>query len=232
MNELITKNSEWIIHFMRQPWPRWTASSTWQLITARLWAENGSSPTKCRHAWKWAVGRFRTTATRGGYPTSRLGGKIRLYRESDIERMLSDSYRPAYRLTGTWFFLGRGAKFAVCPQFAAAIVHPTKTKKEQLTDEASKSASSVSRYAFFSFLRFPSVACFRYRMLVQCVAGSGKVFRWIRSNPFEEDSARNGACRQTLRLPPKPALPLHPCIGTEWLAGWTSVIPGFCLCLK
>ena len=28
-----------------------------------------------------------------------LGGKI-LYRESDIERMLADSYRSAYRLTG------------------------------------------------------------------------------------------------------------------------------------
>ena len=37
-------------------------------------------------------------------------------------------------------------------------------------------ASSVSR-SFFSFLLIsPSVACFRYRMLVQCVAGSGKVF--------------------------------------------------------
>ena len=29
-----------------------------------------------------------------------LGGKI-LYRESDIERMLADGYRSAYRLTGT-----------------------------------------------------------------------------------------------------------------------------------
>ena len=29
-----------------------------------------------------------------------LGGKI-LYRESDIERMLNDGYRSAYRLTGT-----------------------------------------------------------------------------------------------------------------------------------
>lgn len=29
-----------------------------------------------------------------------LGGKI-LYRESDIERMLADSYRSAYRLTAT-----------------------------------------------------------------------------------------------------------------------------------
>jgi len=36
----------------------------------------------------------------GRIPYIQLGGKI-LYRESDIERMLSDRYRPAYRLTGT-----------------------------------------------------------------------------------------------------------------------------------
>ena len=36
----------------------------------------------------------------GRIPYIKLGGKI-LYRESDIERMLTDNYRSAYRLTGT-----------------------------------------------------------------------------------------------------------------------------------
>ncbi|ADV44607.1 helix-turn-helix domain-containing protein [Bacteroides helcogenes] len=37
----------------------------------------------------------------GGYmPYIQLGGKI-LYRESDIERILQDGYRKAFRMTGT-----------------------------------------------------------------------------------------------------------------------------------
>ncbi len=65
MNELITKNSEWIIHFM-------------------------TSIDRLLDSFEHLTANYRPT----------LGGKI-LYRESDIERMLSDSYRPAYRLTGT-----------------------------------------------------------------------------------------------------------------------------------
>ena len=59
MNELINKDSEWIIHFM------------------------GS-----------------LDRNEGRIAYIQLGGKI-LYRESDIERMLADGYRSAYRLTGT-----------------------------------------------------------------------------------------------------------------------------------
>ncbi|WP_199181754.1 hypothetical protein [Prevotella sp. MGM1] len=41
----------------------------------------------------------------------------------------------------------------------------------------------------------------------------------IRSNPFEEDSARNGSAAQPCHCRQSHTLPLHPSIGNRWLTG-------------
>ncbi|MCA6003952.1 hypothetical protein [Bacteroides thetaiotaomicron] len=87
-----------------------------------------------------------------------------------------------------------------------------KKRKERLTDGASK-----FRFVCKSFLSsdFPSVACFRCRMLFKRMAGIGKVFglNTLRRRKILPETA----CRLTLLLPSSHTLPLHPCIGNEWL---------------
>ena len=80
MNELINKDSEWIIHFM-------------------------GSLDRLLDGFEHLTANYRPTLGGERFFTDKevyiqLGGKI-LYRESDIERMLADGYRSAYRLTGT-----------------------------------------------------------------------------------------------------------------------------------
>ena len=79
MNELINKDSEWIIHFM-------------------------GSLDRLLDGFEHLTANYRPTLqdyrNEGRIAYIQLGGKI-LYRESDIERMLADGYRSAYRLTGT-----------------------------------------------------------------------------------------------------------------------------------
>lgn len=79
MNELINKDSEWIIHFI---------GSLDRLLDnfEHLTANHRRTLQDYRNEGRIAY--------------IQLGGKI-LYRESDIERMLNDGYRSAYRLTAT-----------------------------------------------------------------------------------------------------------------------------------
>ncbi|WP_288895954.1 hypothetical protein [Phocaeicola sartorii] len=80
--------------------------------------------------------------------------------------------------------------------------------------ERQNPASSVSRSSLLSS-DFPPVACFRCRMLFKRVAGSGKVFglNTLRRRKILPETA----CRPTLPPPSSHTLPLHPCIGNEWL---------------
>ena len=96
MNELINKDNEWIIHFMgsldrlldnvehltANYRPRFFTDKE---VSARL---------------KVSRRTLQDYRNEGRIAYIQLGGKI-LYRESDIERMLNDGYRSAYRLTGT-----------------------------------------------------------------------------------------------------------------------------------
>ena len=101
MNELITKNSEWIIHFMSNldrlldGFEHLTANYRPTLGGERFFTDKEVS-----ERLKVSRRTLQDYRNEGRIPYIQLGGKI-LYRESDIERMLSDSYRPAYRLTGT-----------------------------------------------------------------------------------------------------------------------------------
>ena len=80
MNELINKENEWIIHFM---------GSLDRLLDKEVSAR-----------LKVSRRTLQDYRNEGRIAYIQLGGKI-LYRESDIERMLADSYRSAYRLTAT-----------------------------------------------------------------------------------------------------------------------------------
>ena len=86
MNELINKDNEWIIHFMGSldrlldNVEHLTASYRPTLNGERFFTDKEDYRNEGRIAY------------------IQLGGKI-LYRESDIERMLTDSYRTAYRQT-------------------------------------------------------------------------------------------------------------------------------------
>ena len=77
MNELINKDSEWIIHFMGSLDRFFTDKE----VSARL---------------KVSRRTLQDYRNEGRIAYIQLGGKI-LYRESDIERMLNDGYRSAYR---------------------------------------------------------------------------------------------------------------------------------------
>ena len=79
MNELINKDNEWIIHFM---------SSLDSLLARFEHLTANYRPT--------LGGERFFTDNEGRIAYIQLGGKI-LYRESDIERMLNDGYRSAYR---------------------------------------------------------------------------------------------------------------------------------------
>ena len=84
MNELINKENEWIIHFM---------GSLDRLLDNVEHLTANYRPTLGGRT-------LQDYRNEGRIAYIQLGGKI-LYRESDIERMLADSYRSAYRLTAT-----------------------------------------------------------------------------------------------------------------------------------
>lgn len=83
MNELINKDNEWIIHFM---------GSLDRLLdnVEHLTAKEVSARLKVSRRT------LQDYRNEGRIAYIQLGGKI-LYRESDIEQMLNDGYRSAYR---------------------------------------------------------------------------------------------------------------------------------------
>ena len=101
MNELMTKNNEWIIHFMGSidrlldSFERMTANYRPTLGGERFFTDKEVSA-----RLKVSRRTLQDYRNEGRIPYIQLGGKI-LYRESDIEQMLADGYRSAYRLTGT-----------------------------------------------------------------------------------------------------------------------------------
>lgn len=101
MNELMTNDSEWITHFMGSidrlldSFERMTANYRPTLGGERFFTDKEVSA-----RLKVSRRTLQDYRNEGRIPYIQLGGKI-LYRESDIERMLTDCYRPAYRLTGT-----------------------------------------------------------------------------------------------------------------------------------
>lgn len=101
MNELMTKDGEWIIHFMGSidrlldGFERMTANYRPTLDGERFFTDKEVSA-----RLKVSRRTLQDYRNEGRIPYIQLGGKI-LYRESDIERMLTDNYRSAYRLTGT-----------------------------------------------------------------------------------------------------------------------------------
>ena len=101
MNELMTKNNEWIIHFMGSidrlldSFERMTANYRPTLGGERFFTDKEVSA-----RLKVSRRTLQDYRNEGRIPYIQLGGKI-LYRESDIEQMLTDGYRPAYRMAGT-----------------------------------------------------------------------------------------------------------------------------------
>ena len=97
----MTKNNEWIIHFMGSidrlldSFERMTANYRPTLGGERFFTDKEVSV-----RLKVSRRTLQDYRNEGRIPYIQLGGKI-LYRESDIERMLADGYRPAYRLPGT-----------------------------------------------------------------------------------------------------------------------------------
>ena len=122
MNELINKDNEWIIHFMGSldrlldNVEHLTANYRPTLNGERFFTDKEVSV-----RLKVSRRTLQDYRNEGRIAYIQLGGKI-LYRESDIERMLADSYRSAYRclLTATVPLTDRrqpdfleGAQFAV-----------------------------------------------------------------------------------------------------------------------
>ena len=101
MNELINKDSEWIIHFMGSldhllyNVEHLTANYRPTLNGERFFTDKEVSV-----RLKVSRRTLQDYRNEGRIAYIQLGGKI-LYRESDIERMLADSYRSAYRQTAT-----------------------------------------------------------------------------------------------------------------------------------
>ena len=170
MNKLINKDNEWIIHFMGSldrlldNVEHLTANYRPILNGERFFTDKEVSA-----RLKVSRRTLQDYRTEGRIAYIQLGGKI-LYRESDIERMLVDGYRSAYRQTQSDFL--EGAQFAVCLIIATAMAH-SKKKKERLRMKHQCLASSVSVPSLSS--DFPSVACFRCRMPKMRVVGRGKV---------------------------------------------------------
>ena len=101
MNELINKDSEWIIHFMGSldrlldNVEHLTANYRPTLNGERFFTDKEVSV-----RLKVSRRTLQDYRNEGRIAYIQLGGKI-LYRESDIERMLADGYRTAYRLGAT-----------------------------------------------------------------------------------------------------------------------------------
>ena len=108
MNELINKDSEWIIHFMGSL-DRLLGSldrllDSFEHLTANyrptLNGERFFTDKEVSARLKVSRRTLQDYRNEGRIAYIQLGGKI-LYRESDIERMFADGYRSAYRLTDT-----------------------------------------------------------------------------------------------------------------------------------
>ena len=97
MNELISKDNEWIIHFMGSldrlldSFEHLTANYRLTLNGERFFTDKEVSA-----RLKVSRRTLQDYRNEGRIAYIQLGGKI-LYRESDIERMLNDGYRPAFR---------------------------------------------------------------------------------------------------------------------------------------
>ena len=101
MNELISKDNEWIIHFMGSL-DRLLDNVEHLTANYRLTLNGERFFTDKEVSARLKVSRrtLQDYRNEGRIAYIQLGGKI-LYRESDIKRMLNDGYRSAYRLTGT-----------------------------------------------------------------------------------------------------------------------------------
>ena len=101
MNELINKENEWIIHVMGS---LDRLLDNVEHLTANyrptLNGEHFFTDKEVSARLKVSRRTLQDYRNEGRIAYIQLGGKI-LYRESDIERMLADSYRSAYRLTAT-----------------------------------------------------------------------------------------------------------------------------------
>lgn len=99
MNELMTKDNEWILHFMgsldrlQDNYERMTADYRPTLGGERFFTDKEVSA-----RLKVSRRTLQDYRNEGRIPYIQLGGKI-LYRESDLEKMLLDGYRSAYRQT-------------------------------------------------------------------------------------------------------------------------------------
>ena len=99
MNELMTKDNEWIIHFMGSldrlldSYERMTTD-----YRPTLGGERFFTAKEVSAQLKVSRRTLQDYRNEGRLPYIQLGGKI-LYRESDIEKMLLDGYRSAYRQT-------------------------------------------------------------------------------------------------------------------------------------
>jgi excisionase family DNA binding protein len=133
MNELINKDNEWIIHFMGSldrlldNYERLTANYRPTLGGERFFTDKEVSA-----RLKVSRRTLQDYRNEGRIAYIQLGGKI-LYRESDIEKMLNDGYRSAYRQRNLIFLKERSLPYAL---YCGSNRLPTKRKKEWLTDEA------------------------------------------------------------------------------------------------
>ena len=99
MNELMTKDHEWILHFLGSldrlldKYERLTADYRPTLGGERFFTDKEVST-----RLKVSRRTLQDYRNEGRIPYIQLGGKI-LYRESDIEKMLLDGYRSAYQQT-------------------------------------------------------------------------------------------------------------------------------------
>ena len=99
MNELMTKDNEWILHFMGSldrlldKYERLTADYRPTLGGERFFTDKEVS-TRLKESRRT----LQDYRNEGRIPYIQLGGNI-LYRESDIEKMLLDGYRSAYQQT-------------------------------------------------------------------------------------------------------------------------------------
>ncbi|WP_455608891.1 helix-turn-helix domain-containing protein [Bacteroides rodentium] len=99
MNELMTKDNEWILHFMGSldrlldNYERMAANYRPTLGRERFFTDKEVSA-----RLKVSRRTLQDYRNEGRIPYIQLGGKI-LYRESDIEKILLDGYRSAYRQT-------------------------------------------------------------------------------------------------------------------------------------
>ena len=96
MNELMTKDNEWILHFMGS---LDRLLDNYEHMTANyrpiLGGERFFTDKEVSARLKVSRRTLQDYRNEGRIPYIQLGGKI-LYRESDIEKMLLDGYRSAY----------------------------------------------------------------------------------------------------------------------------------------